>query len=404
MGSLGLMVAKAVQMGTGFLFWVVAARAADVSQVGVVSAAVAGVMLCTQLGTLGSGSAVISWVGRGSDPRTVLEGAITILVVFSTVCAVGYLGITALTRSEVGEASRSPLFVAVFVVAAIAGAGQILLDQAGVALRRPATSISRYTAGGILAVLAAGAVVLFTGRSSSLVLFGAWTVGAVAVCLVGQLQLRRLVGAPIRPRLRSGSSRHLLGVGMPNQVLTLTERVPAQLVPVLVAHVVSARSAALWYPAWMMAWTAYSAPVLVGITQFAEGVRRTASARDTLRAGIRWSLLVGGLTAAALCIGAGPVLGLLGPEYAHESANALRLLALGVVPFSIVQAYNAQCRSRHTFSQPIALGVIQSVALCSTAVLAARHGTTAMAAAWLTCSTLAGAWAGVRLLKGDHDD
>ena len=43
--------------------------------------------------------------------------------------------------------------------------------------------------------------------------------------------------------------------------------------PILVAHLVSLEATAYWYPAWMMAWVAYSTPVLVGLVQFAEGVK-----------------------------------------------------------------------------------------------------------------------------------
>ena len=92
-----------------------------------------------------------------------------------------------------------------------------------------------------------------------------------------------------------------------------------------------------------------------------------------------------------------PLLGLMGPVYAETSTDALRLLALGIIPFSVVQAFNALCRARGRFSEAIWLGVIQCSAICVATVGVAGHGPTAMAVAWLSCSVVAGLWAAVRI-------
>lgn len=251
--------------------------------------------------------------------------------------------------------------------------------------------------------VAGTALVPLLAPGSATAVFAAWTVGVVTVATIGVVQASGWVAARLRPRLRRSTSRRLLGVGMPNQLLTLTERLPALLVPVLVAHVVSAEAAALWYPAWMMAWTAYSAPVLVGIAQFAEGVRTPAGQRGAaVRGGLRWSLVIGGAVALVLVLGAELLLSLLGAEYAEASTGALRVLALGVLPFSVLQAYNAMCRSRHQFVEPIVVGATLCVAICTTTVVAAPHGTTAMALAWAGCSTVAAVWAALRLVSGSR--
>ena len=62
-------------MGTGYLFWLVAARTATVHEVGVAAAAVSAVMLCTQLGLLGSGAASIVMLGRDRAPVAEILGS-----------------------------------------------------------------------------------------------------------------------------------------------------------------------------------------------------------------------------------------------------------------------------------------------------------------------------------------
>ena len=167
-------------------------------------------------------------------------------------------------------------FAALFVLSVVAGTMMICLDQVNVALGRGGNSAVRYAAAGGVTVAATAALVLSPVASDSRALFACWSLGAVAACAVGAVQLRSCCSYSYRPRLHPGHRQRLLVVGVPNQVLTMIERAPGSLVPILVAHVVSLEATAYWYPAWMMAWVAYSTPVLVGLVQFAEGVKDPA--------------------------------------------------------------------------------------------------------------------------------
>src|SRR3954453_11170892 len=52
--TIGLVAGKGVEVGGGVLFWVVAARAAPPVELALVAAVVSAVMLCTQLGQMGT--------------------------------------------------------------------------------------------------------------------------------------------------------------------------------------------------------------------------------------------------------------------------------------------------------------------------------------------------------------
>ena len=140
------------------------------------------------------------------------------------------------------------------------------------------------------------------------VLMACWTLGSAVSCLIGFIQLRRLVGYRPRPSLHPARGRPLLMLGIPNQLLTLTERAPGLVLPLLLAHLVSPEVAAYWYPAWMMAWAAYTAPMLIGIVQFSEGVREPGRLAATTWASFRWSLVIGSVAAVVLI----PDIGVMG--------------------------------------------------------------------------------------------
>lgn len=399
--SLGLVLAKAAQTGTGFAFWVVAAHAAIDREVGLTTAAVSAVMICTQLAVLGTGSAVIVSVGRGEPPARVLDAAFGIVGVAGTVLALGYLVLELAVAPN--TAPMSVLFWLTFVVAAVTGTMCTVLDQALVALGRGSSATLRYTLGGTVSLGATALVALQAAHAATAdVLMACWTLGSAVSCIIGGVQLRRLVGYRPRPSLHPGRGRSLLLLGIPNQLLTLTERAPGLVLPLLLAHLVSPEVAAYWYPAWMMAWAAYTAPMLIGIVQFSEGVREPGRLAVTTWASFRWSLIVGGFSAAVLIVFAHPLLHLLGDRYANASTDTLRLLAAGVVAYAVLQAYNSVCRVLGRYTEAIAVGVTLGTALCVSALLGADSGSSAMALAWLVVLSAGALIIGLRLIAILH--
>ena len=74
-----------------------------------------------------------------------------------------------------------------------------------------------------------------------------------------------------------------------------------------------------------------------------------------------------------------PLLHLMGARYADASTGALRLLAIGLIPYAVIQSYNSVCRVRSRLREAIAVNAVLGVALCTVTVSVARHGPTAMA-------------------------
>ncbi len=395
--SIGLIVAKAAATGTGFAFWIVAARATTDHEVGLTTAAVSAVMICALLAVLGTGSAVIVSVGRGEPPARVLDAAFGIVGVTGTLLALGFLMLQLMT-ADAETASTSILFWFTFLVAVVTGTLCTVVDQTLVALGRGASAALRYTVSGVVSFGAAAFLAWWRNGAAADVLMVCWTLGSVVAFSIGLIQLRRLIGYRPRPSLHLAHGRSLLVLGIPNQLITLTERAPGLLLPLLLAHLVSPTTAAYWYPAWMMAWAAYTAPMLMGIVQFSEGVRDPGRLISTLWASFRWSLAVGCLAAVVLIVLAGPLLSLLGDNYADSSTLALRLLAIGVVPYAVLQAYNAVCRIRGRYVEAILVGVMVGTAVCSAALMAADNGAGSMALAFLVALSTGAALVGLRLI------
>jgi O-antigen/teichoic acid export membrane protein len=309
--------------------------------------------------------------------------------------------------SQLDVATSSPLYAGLFIVAAVLGTQGILLDQTATALRRGDQALLRNLVFGIGALLALGAAAVFGSRAGSQGIFMPWALAGVASCGLGVWQLRRaLRHYSMRPRLERRLATRLWALGLPNHMLTLAERSPGLLLPILVTELLSPADNAVWYGVWMMAWVIFIVPVQVGITMFAEVSHDPRSRARTLRNGIRTALLIGAAGALIIAAAAELVLSLLGPSYAAEGATPLRILVLGVVPMTFMHAYFSVCRAEHRLAEALATGwcsaVVAVLAACGAGLAAGLEG---MAAAWVAVQSATGAfsaWRVHRLLDVSH--
>jgi O-antigen/teichoic acid export membrane protein len=397
--SVTLISGKVAGMGLGFLFWLVAARLYTPADVGLAAGSVSAMMLCTQVAMLGIGSAFIARLPSHRDRSESLTNVAFSLVALASLIAGGLFLLLALGfLRELSEVSRAPLFAVAFVATCVMGTAGILLDQVATALRRGDQMLLRNVLFGAVALVALVASSI-AGSSGALAVFAPWALAGLLATAFGFAQLRRTLGRyRFRPSVEGALSRELIGVGIPNWGLTLTERAPGLILPVVVTELLSPAANAYWYAVWMMAWVLYIVPIQVGMNMFAELAASPERLTKVLRHGITSSLLIGAVGALALALGGELALSLLGPRYAAAGADPLRILAVAVVPLTFVQAYYSACRARNALREALLLGTVAgALSVVAAAVAASGSGLTGMAVAWLTVQSLAGIWALLRL-------
>ena len=399
--SVGLIAGRVASMALGFLAWLVAARLFTPQEVGLASGAVAAMMLCVQLAMVGIGSALISLFPREQhEPGALLNSSFVSVLVTSALMSLGFLALARGAFTELNVVASVPALAAVFVAMTVFGSINVLMDNLSIALRRGDQVLSRNIAFGVVTLaIPLSLAAFFVGYGTWLIL-AAWAAAGLTACAVGAFQVRRSL--PVyRWRLRVDLPlvRRLVRVGLPNWALTMTERGPALLMPVLVTELISPTTNAFWYAAWMMAWVVMIIPISVGQTLFAEASREPDQIARATRHGLVTSLGLGAIAAAAMIVLARIALGFLGTAYADAGEGALRVLVLTVVPFSLTQAYYAICRARAQLGEAIAAGTIFGVGAVSAAIAAGvSSGLTQMAVAWLLVQAAAGIWAAVRLV------
>ena len=400
LSSLALVAGKMAAMGFGFLAWIVAARLYPASDVGLASGAISAVTLCAQLALVGVGSAVITLLPRHlASPGVLLDTSIAYLALTAVVAGGLFVAFAGGVLRELSVVATDPVYALLFVVLAAAGTLGVLFDQASTARRRGDQVLLRGVAAGVVTLAAVAAIGLGAPGTGSRSIFAAWALGGVTTLVLGLVLVGRAVpGYRVRARFDRRLAGELTRVGFPNYLLTLTERAPGFVLPIVVTELLSPAENAAWYAAWMMAWVVFVIPIQVGMTSFAEIAREPTAARRIVRNGVTTSLSLGVAGALLLGVAAVPILGLLGPHYAETAAAPLRVLLLGIVPMTVVQAYFSLGRARHSLREPIIVGSVSCVlSIVVPAAVGPTTGLVGMAAAWLAIQSATAVVAGVRL-------
>jgi O-antigen/teichoic acid export membrane protein len=183
-------------------------------------------------------------------------------------------------------------------------------------------------------------------------------------------------------------------------MLTLAERAPGLILPIVVTELLSPSANAYWYTTWMMAWGVYVIPTSMGIGLLAEAAHDPSSLRHQVHRAVRLSLMIGIPAGVVLAAVAGPVLSLVGKAYEDAGVAPLRILVLGVLPLSFIQAYFSACRATNRLREAIATGIATGVVgVAATAAAGVLYGLIGMAVCWVLVLAAASLWSIGRLRR-----
>jgi O-antigen/teichoic acid export membrane protein len=400
--SLGMITGRAASMGLGFLFWLAAARLFSATVVGLTAGATSAIMLCGQLALPGIGTALMArYPQHLGKPARLLDTTFSIAAAAGLLVGVLFLILARGAFAELGVVASRPLFALLFLTMSVLGTLGYVFDLVSMAQGRGDHVIVRNTANGVVTILPLALIPLLGVHAGSQELFGFWVAGALGAVVLGFVQFGR--GAAryrFRPRVDRVLAAGLVREGISNQVLVLGENAPGLILAVAVTELLSPAANAYWYTVWMMAFAVYVIPISIGVALFSEGVHRPETLRHQAGRALRFSLGLGVPAAAALAVLAGPVLSLLGADYAAAGAAPLRILVLGVVPLAFVQTYIAVCRSTGRLPHAVRTGIVGLVAgigmACAGGV---THGLPGMAAGWVGAQCFLGLWSATRIRR-----
>jgi len=394
--SLALILGRFASSGLGFLTWLVAARLYAATEVGLASGLVSAMMLLVQFSLLGIGAAYITrYPAHQERPGRLLNTALTIVSAAALLTSGVFILLSAWSFKELNVVAVQPAYGLLFSCMVLFGALNSLMDSVSIAQRRSDQVLARNVLFGVTAVASIGILALLLPAHTSLMIVLGWTLAGLAACSLGAVQFWRALSRYFfHPSLEKGIAAELIRNGLPNYLLTLSERAPNWVLPILVTELLSPADNARWYTVWMMAWVVFQIPISIGQNLFADITRQPDKIDQSIAYSRRSSLILGSLAAIGTMLLAPFMLSLLGEEYAALGVLPLRILAFAVYPVIFIQSYYAVCRGTGRQREATLTGLVSGlVSTTSAAFVGLRYGIAGMAVAWLVTQLLAGIWA-----------
>jgi O-antigen/teichoic acid export membrane protein len=379
------MATTVVTSAFGFLYWLLAARFFDATDVGLAAALIAAMMLASTVSNPGLQSILVERLPRrqpGDEWSTTLNA--TLVVGGLTAVIAGLLCVAVLpAMSSEFDLLQRPTFAAVFAVGVVLTTAATLVDYAFIAEKAAGRTFVRHF---VFAAVKLPIVVLPSVVAlDALGILSSW-VGSLAATVVAT--------ALFVPRLGRGYRLGAAGLRSEWQVVrarlaahhatNLGNLLPPNILPILVAAVLAPATAAYFYATWRLAGILFMVSPSVATQLFVEGSHDPGQLNAHLRRSTRVTfalVLPGTVMLAALGY---PVLLAFGPEYASEGFVLLLLLAVSAIPEAVGNLYSSVLRVQGRLRAAAVLSVVPSMAAVVVAwALMPSMGLEGVGLAWL---------------------
>lgn len=331
--SFALMLTTGLNGILGFAYWVLAARLYPAKAVGIGAGAISAMMLVSSLGWVGLQYVLLRYVpvaGRAQRRLVQLSyaAAIAIALLATGIFLAGFAHLAGL-----GILTESPVTILLFAASIAFWVIFSLQDPVLIGLRRAGwVPIENATFGAIKAVL----LVALAASASAWAILGAWVLGLVGLVLVINVALfgpllRREQTAPSR----LPSRRQLVRFATGHHFVAVTAAIPDSLVSLLVLAFMPGAANAYYYSAWAVSFSLRLLAVNMSNALIVEGALAESKVRSLVRQLSRLACVVVIPLVVVVAACADPIMAAFGPQYT-QAANLLRLFAVALIPFTIV--------------------------------------------------------------------
>jgi len=339
----------------GFAFWTVAARLFSQQAVGYAAAALSAMTLLGTVGVLGLGTLLIGELPRRGGSRVgLIAAALVASGLGSLTLGVVFVIVAPHLSSHFSDVDQSTGRAAVFCLGVVLTAMTQVFDQATIGLLRGGLQLSRNFSFAIMKIVALVGVSLFLHSALGTGIILSWIIcNGLSLLPIGvQLWFKRELPLP-KPDWRT-----LFSLGravVAHNWLNLSIQVPAALMTVIAASIVSPSDNAGFYAAWTIANVLYVLPLHLSTVLFAVASADPQVIARKLRFALLLSFALGLPAMAVLGVGAHLILTFFGPGYAQVATVPMLLLVVAYLPGIPKLFYVAVCRALGKISRAAAV-------------------------------------------------
>ena len=362
----------------GSIFWVLAARFASRTAVGLGSSLVTTAEALAIFALLGLDVSVLRTMPRSDRRASDALVAAGIVASAGGLLAFGYAALLPAIAPDLAHVVSWPWLAPLFALLVAGTSLNQLTDSMFLAIDRVVTNF--WVNGVLLSVLKLGLPFALVGAGGFAV-FGAVGGSALLAAVVSLWAILRHLPdrATLRPSAAFRQAGRFAGAGYLSHVLYIT---PQLVFPVLIINGQGPAASAVFFISFQIVTLLNHGVYTISSSMFAEVSRDPQRGEAIVRKAGRTIAMIAVVGIAVLAAAAPLLLAVFGSGYSHGGTTTLRVLALGTIGVALNYWSAVRLRIAHHLRAMIGVQLFTTVFMIALASVAASHGIEWVAAAW----------------------
>lgn len=342
----------------GFVFWIIAAKFYNTSDVGMAVLLISTSTILTNISILGLDVSVVKFLATEVEKVSFVNMCITIISFVALLTSILFiLGIN-IWAPKLIYLKNSILFIILFTSFTIGYALFMFLNNVFVALRDTKYSFAQNT---LLSILKIPLIIVLTSFSA-LGLFGSWGFSVIIAIFVGLLfSLKQLLPEySIYPVFKKNTLIKIMKFSTGNYLVNISSTVPILLIPIIISNFLPPEQNAYFYIAYTIASILFIIPQAFSLSLFAEGSFNWNNFFPNLKKAVKlvYPILILGVL-FSLLFGYNVLL-IFGEDYATGGYYLLCLLSISSIFLGINSFFNTYLKIKSQLRKLLSLNILMA--------------------------------------------
>lgn len=382
--------------GSGFIFWLIAAKYYSPEDVGFAAATLSAVGLLSMFTRFGFEISIIKYLPLEENKNSMINSCLNLIVLSSVLIGLIFIyGLDIFSPNLLFLRDKKYLVLS-FITFIAASSLFSFQNNIYVALRDPKYSFyqSLICTSRILAL----PILIFIGF---LGIYLAYGIGLLIAVIFGNLYVRKLYSSyRLLPYVQSSVLSKMIHFSLGNYIATLFEVLPSFLLPILVINILGAELNAYYYIAWSFSTILLMVPKASAMSLFAEGLYFN----DDIHANFFKTLKFVFILTIPLILGVflfgNYMLSTFGRGYSENALGMLEIFAVATIPSSLNIVYLSIKRINKKMNSVILINfVLALITIVGSYLLMQKIGLFGIGTAWLLANVVVNLLIGIEIFK-----
>ena len=330
-----LMLSSITSAGSGFFFWLIAARFYSATEVGLASAIIAVMCLLSMLSLLGFDISLVRFLPERKDKADLINTCLTISFFVSLILVLIFIAGINIWFPPLSIIRENKFLLLLFVVfTVIAPLAGLLQSGAFVGFRK-----AEYSFFQTAATFARIGILPFLVAFGALGIYASYGLTSILAFGLGLLLISRIIPYKLTPVVKRETISDIFNFSFRNYVARMFETLPGFVLPLMVVNVLGAEKNAYFFIAWATAGLLLVIPGATFMSLLTEGSYNRGELESNTKRSIKLIFILLSVAIAGIFLFGKYLLWIFGEEYAQNSFDVLLILALGSIPFAFNSLY-----------------------------------------------------------------